>query len=1051
MKTKRFCAALLAMLLVVTLAAPLAQADEDGSTLRIASMQDWKEFTKLARLDSWSEGMTVLLETDLDLTYCDSVPTFGGTFDGNGHQVHLSISGEGDHQGLFRYLREGGVIQNLTVTGNVAPAGHASDVGALVGSNAGIVRNCRGRASVSAQSSVGGLVGVNEVTGRIESCQTEQIVISGEHYTGGIVGSNNGAVVNCVNGAMVNPHEVNPTTDLDHFDWQQLNNAENFPASTDTGGIAGYSGGLLQDCENTSLIGYPHVGYNVGGVAGRQSGQMVNCSNSGTVRGRKDVGGIVGQGEPFTELSFQEDTLKKLARELDRLSALMNQSLDSADDTRHALSDHMTNVTTHTGDAKDHVSDLLDEIEDVGDQTVDVANDLSGRVRDFMEDLESVTGDMKSAGEDVADGFDTLSGAAGSAGDAEQVLHQAIKQLKTGVSQLKSALNELDRIANDTSDAPIPDEGVDWFGKSEAGYYQDLATHAGVVAGNIRDDGLPLIGDALTTLKNGLDAATQANPDLQATFRKLETAMKQLRRGTDHLTDAAQGLQDSLEAQNDLPELELPKLSPEFHETEQALRDTMTALNDELESMNQTADSGGDNLSGHFKQINRQFNAVTDVLRHAGEEFDDPDLVVDITDEDLSNISGGRLQNCRNTGTVEGDVGVGGIAGAMSIELDFDPEDDVKESGDHSMNFQYRTRVLIHECENRGEVTARKNQVGGIVGNMYLGQVVNCRNYGTIESTAGEQVGGIAGYSNSVIRNSWVKCSLSGTRKIGGIVGSGTDVIGCKALVQITDGASCLGAIAGEAQGTINLNWFISDDLGGVDGISYAGKAAPASWNDFAALPGIPEDFQAVTVEFYAEDELIGTVNVPYGTAIPEEQLPKLPEKPCCFGSWGDFDPSCVTMDQTVEAVYQPWLTAVSSQDGAVLAEGSFQPGTELSAKAVDPLPMIEGQQTVAGYTVRLMKTDQNMTGIRVRLPEGARSGKLWVQQESGTWTEVRTTQESSYLRAEVSGQNITVAVTTAGFASWVWFGVGILAAALVVLLVLLVRKHLHKKSGIAP
>ena len=1047
MKNKRFCAGLLAILLLFSLSAPLARADEDGSTLHIASMQDWKEFTRLARLDSWSDGLTVLLDTDLDLTYCDSVPTFGGTFDGNGHQVHLAIDREGDDQGLFRYLREGGVIQNLTVVGTVAPTGHARNIGGIVGNNAGIVRNCRSQAVVSGSDFVGGIVGVNQVTGRIEGCSTQGGVISGEHSTGGIVGSNLGAVVNCVNRAMVNPHEVSPTTDLENFDWQQINSAENFPAGTDTGGIAGYSGGLVQDCVNEGLIGYPHVGYNVGGVAGRQSGQLVNCTNRGTVRGRKDVGGVVGQGEPFTELKYQEDTLKKLAKELDRLSALMNQSLDSVDGTRHALSDHMTTVTTHTGNAKNHVSDLLDELEDVGDQTVDVANDLSGRVRVFMEDLEDVTGELKDAGEDVADGLDTLSGAAGSAGDADQVLHQAIIQLKNGLDQLKSALNELDRIANDTSDAPIPDESDDWFEKTEAGYYEDLANHAGVVAGNIRADALPLIGDALTTLKDGFDTASKANPDLQATFRKLETAMKQLSRGADHLTDAAQGLQDSLEAQNDLPQLELPKLSPEFHETEQDLRDAMTAINDELESMNQTANIGGDALSGHLKQVNHQFNAVTDVLRHAGEEFDDPDLVVDITDEDLSNISAGRIEKCRNSGSIAGDVGVGGIAGAMSIELDFDPEDDVKESGEHSMNFQYRTKALVHDCENRGPVTARKNQVGGIVGNMDLGQVVSCRNYGNVESTAGEQVGGIAGYSNSVIRSSWAKCSLSGTRKIGGIVGSGTDVIGCKALVRITDGASCLGAIAGEAEGILHLNWFVSDDLGGVDGVSYAGKAAPASWNDFLSLPDIPEDFRALTVEFYADNQLLTSIDVPYGEAIPAEQLPQVPEKPCCYGSWGNFDPSCILIDQRVEAQYSPWLTAVSSQDGAVLAEGSFQPGTKLMARAPEALPTLEGETAAASYTVRLMETDQPFTALRIRLPEGVRNGKLWVQQSGGSWTELRTTRESSFLRAELSGQEVTIALTASGVALWVWIALAVLAAAVVVMLVVILRKHAKKKK----
>ena len=67
----------------------------------------------------------------------------------------------------------------------------------------------------------------------------------------------------------------------------------------DTGGIVGYSSGVVQSCVNRGTVGYPHVGYNTGGIAGRQDSYLSGCTNSGTVYGRKDVGGIVGQAEPY--------------------------------------------------------------------------------------------------------------------------------------------------------------------------------------------------------------------------------------------------------------------------------------------------------------------------------------------------------------------------------------------------------------------------------------------------------------------------------------------------------------------------------------------------------------------------------------------------------------------------------------------------------------------------------------------------------------------------------------------------------------------------------
>ena len=58
---------------------------------------------------------------------------------------------------------------------------------------------------------------------------------------------------------------------------------------------------------------------------------------------------------------------------------------------------------------------------------------------------------------------------------------------------------------------------------------------------------------------------------------------------------------------------------------------------------------------------------------------------------------------------------------------------------------------------------------------MDLGRVSACENYGDIASTDGGYVGGIAGASWGTIRDSWVKCHLSGGDYIGGVAGLGED------------------------------------------------------------------------------------------------------------------------------------------------------------------------------------------------------------------------------------------------------------------------------------
>lgn len=75
---------------------------------------------------------------------------------------------------------------------------------------------------------------------------------------------------------------------------------------------------MIQSCTNTGSVGYEHMGYNVGGIAGRQSGYLDGCRNTGTVQGRKDVGGIAGQLEPQVTLRYNEDLLDQLWGKLER-------------------------------------------------------------------------------------------------------------------------------------------------------------------------------------------------------------------------------------------------------------------------------------------------------------------------------------------------------------------------------------------------------------------------------------------------------------------------------------------------------------------------------------------------------------------------------------------------------------------------------------------------------------------------------------------------------------------------------------------------------------
>ena len=83
----------------------------------------------------------------------------------------------------------------------------------------------------------------------------------------------------------------------------------------------------------------------------------------------------------------------------------------------------------------------------------------------------------------------------------------------------------------------------------------------------------------------------------------------------------------------------------------------------------------------------------------------------------------------------------------MAVEYDFDPEDDLKKSGDRSPDFRYQAKAVVFACVNRGEITGKKDYTGGIAGRMDLGRISSCEGYGTVTGTNGNYVGGIAGAS----------------------------------------------------------------------------------------------------------------------------------------------------------------------------------------------------------------------------------------------------------------------------------------------------------------
>lgn len=391
-------------------------AQETAAQLSISSAEEFLAFAENCRLDSYSKDLTVTLEKNIDLSGVEftPIPTFSGHFDGQGHIISgLSITGDGSAQGLFRYLTATAVVENLTVSGHIQPGGSRSRIGGIAGHNLGHIRYCGFTGSVSGSNNVGGIVGINGVTGIIENCLVGGNIY-GDHFVGGIAGENTGVIRSCTNQALVNTTPQQNDVAISDITMDTLTNTEAANTATDIGGIAGISSGVIRDCQNLGDVGYPHIGYNIGGIVGTQSGYVVNCVNRGNIQGRKEVGGIVGQMEPTTFIEYSEDTLQILQGQLVELSGLVNQASGNAQANATQIGSQIGVLQNQAKDAQNAVDALLPDQTDPelpdADSSLAALNTLSSTLNAMPGTLSGITAATKTTVASLSQDLNAISG-----------------------------------------------------------------------------------------------------------------------------------------------------------------------------------------------------------------------------------------------------------------------------------------------------------------------------------------------------------------------------------------------------------------------------------------------------------------------------------------------------------------------------------------------------------------------------------------------------------------------------------------------------------------
>lgn len=881
---RHLAAALLAALMLLA-CLPVTQADAAGNTIHISSEAELRDLAASCALDTWSRDKNVVLDSDLTLADPSflPIPTFGGSFDGQGHTIHnVSITDSLSPAGLFGVVQAGGSVRSLHVVGAVTPSGDGRSVGGIAGENNGIIEKCSFTGTVSGQVYVGGIAGHTGVSGSILACETRGAAIGGS-MTGGITGYNEGLLADCTNSACINVESTDPRLDLEDLDLtpdlSKLGQANAGASAADTGGIAGYSAGTLSDCVNHGAVGYQHIGYNTGGVVGRSCGQLLRCRNDGSIAGRKDVGGVVGQIEPYIQVDASPTYLSELNRQLYELKSLTDQAANDAQDG---------------------------------------AGDVSGRLNDM----------------------------------------------------------------------------------------------------------------------------------------------------NDYLKDALSDPQDPLAA--------------------------ITGFGSRLNDLNNSASGSVDTVADDLRDINSKFNEVSNTVLAAISAAGDPASVIsDGSQGNIDKITLGKTSACTNSGAVSGDVNTGGIAGSIAIEYELDPEDDVSANLDGEYRRQYEYRAVVQQCANTGAVSAKRSNTGGIAGRMDLGLIISCESYGSVESDSGSCVGGIAGLTAATVRSSYAKCTLSGKKYVGGIVGSGvaersdgsaSTVTGCWSLVDITGCQQYEGAVSGADTGTFTDNYFVSDTLAGINRQSFAGRAEPVSFDTLAAAEGMPGGMTAFTLSFVSDGKVLTSRTFSYGASFDSSVYPPLPEKDGIYAHWDRTDLHGLHLDTVVTAVYDPLLPTLSSEqtreDGrpVILAGGDFNDGDAMAATALTLTPeefhaadgsfadraanwfsyLKEGQlppltvnrRVAEQWRVSLPDDGQETHTLRYLPSQDASHLRLYVN-DGGGWQAVSCDTVGSYLSFTAGGASPEFAVVTTASVWWP-LAAAIAVCVAIVLATLLGRRHRRRRKAAA-
>lgn len=232
---------------------------------------------------------------------------FKGSLFGNGYTISgMNISGTvgkgktaAGYAGFFGYLDKSSSVTDVIVDGSNISGNQYT--GGIAGYNEGTVKNCQlgEQGVINGQRYTGGLVGYS--TQPLNSLRSMGTVSGSQSNTGGIVGyigASGKALLYCQNEGEVTGEDTagGIAGVIGEGTAEKCVNSGEVKGSGVNGGIAGMldsKAAAITNCINDGDV----EGSGAGGIAGINQGKISYCHNSGSVDAKQDGGGIAGRQE----------------------------------------------------------------------------------------------------------------------------------------------------------------------------------------------------------------------------------------------------------------------------------------------------------------------------------------------------------------------------------------------------------------------------------------------------------------------------------------------------------------------------------------------------------------------------------------------------------------------------------------------------------------------------------------------------------------------------------------------------------------------------------